>query len=684
MLDTIQNAISEAGKNSFPTLPKLSDDDVITIWANVSTFIDRQMAQQKGVHIPTLGTFTFSRQKLDVGGNKFILIQRPIFKISEKFAQIHRLKHTKLHALGDIPVVPLNFAALAIESLFDRDTVEGCVKETLYILSRTIFAKRNVEFTFSGIGVLIIKEDKVKMKFFKDFISSMDGSGNLLKALSNRPGTCDSVMSTVENPLLRPCTSNTVPNSRTPFKEGDKAVLETIMEEGQESTARKEQQQCRDSQDVPTEEQTEKEENLKKEEERRDIHSSRQLLTRQCITPAKVTGFTMMEELEKAVKIKTPPERLRSPNLISPMKTDSEGNGSQVNVRRIPSATPPSSACSDHCKAGQELCYLCLQRAQRNIPVYFSEERRRKEQEEARALQQFQIMRDEEALHKYKLDLLATREHNQKVAAFNLGVAEAVKTRKYAKPMEFHNSYIFQKRPLTPPRFPKQQQYAECLSVQVENKKERETRRKEEEEFLGRLDQVQLAEDLAAQREWYLKEKAQQKLAYQKALDAQVRVKPLSLPTFDADCTEPIFCRNDMDSEKLAEQRRRALDVSKHQLQVLAEQKKTSILNQLLEQKKELEMLDRSKKDLIRERTTKHDKMHKLQTVLQDDWNKSAEKKRQRDYEEKQYTNAGSLLLLDQYDRYKRCFQCKRRLSNCGETSVWSESRYIPGTRLII
>ena len=57
--------------------------------------------------------------------------------------------------------------------------------------------------------------------------------------------------------------------------------------------------------------------------------------------------------------------------------------------------TPPQSACG-HPNAGQELCYLCHQRARRNIPVNFTEERRRREAEEDKLLQQFQYMKDAE------------------------------------------------------------------------------------------------------------------------------------------------------------------------------------------------------------------------------------------------------------------------------------------------
>ena len=81
--------------------------------------------------------------------------------------------------------MPLNYAALANDMPFERDTVESCVREVLTAFNRSLSSKRNVEFSFSGIGRLSIREKKVKMKFFKEFINSMDGSGQLLNALKD-------------------------------------------------------------------------------------------------------------------------------------------------------------------------------------------------------------------------------------------------------------------------------------------------------------------------------------------------------------------------------------------------------------------------------------------------------------------------------------------------------------------
>ena len=65
-------------------------------------YVDVHMRNQKGVTIHGFGTFTFATVKLDIGNNKYVLLQRPVFLISEKFAQTHALQYTKYHITGKL------------------------------------------------------------------------------------------------------------------------------------------------------------------------------------------------------------------------------------------------------------------------------------------------------------------------------------------------------------------------------------------------------------------------------------------------------------------------------------------------------------------------------------------------------------------------------------------------------
>uniref|UniRef100_A0A8C5LYH1 Coiled-coil domain containing 81 n=1 Tax=Leptobrachium leishanense TaxID=445787 RepID=A0A8C5LYH1_9ANUR len=630
----------------------------------------------RGVQIPGLGTFTLSRHKLDVGNNRFIIMQRPIFLLSEKLAQTHGLKYNKIFSTGDISVVPLNYIALSLTSPFARDTIEGCVKETISVFSRSISVKQNVEFNFKSIGALHIRDGKVKMKFFKEFINSLDETGSLVKSLSNRPGTCDSVMSGQESALLCPRSNSALLFPRIAVQSMDTdPVMETIEEENVDA-------ECPEGQSLTANKPVEKEsEEPAGSATKRECSLPKRLLSRQPMVPAKVSGISFSEDLER-IKPRSAPERLGSSLSASYPKAAGEGCNGQIDVHQM--RFTASAECIDHCRAGQELCYLCMQRARKNIPVYYTEEKKRREQEEEHILLQYQHMRDQEAMHKTQLASLMNKEQSQKDAAYNLGVAEAIRDERNRKNPDFYVSYIFQRRPLTPPISLKRDQCYQALTKQMVQKREKEVRGKQDKELLDRLEQAQLAEALSAQKAKYLKEKDEQVQCYKTALDTQVKMKPDFSLSPQPDAREPVFGRNDMTNEKLAEKKQRDEEVYRHQVQAAAEKKKLAVLNDLVRQRKEVEMLQRSKQQVLDFRAAQYDKISRLQKALQDDWYKSSEMKRHRDHEEQRFLNAGSHLLLDQFEKYRRCFQCKRRTTNCGETNVWCESRYIPGSRLMV
>ena len=92
---------------------------------------------------------------------------------------------------------------------FDRDTVELCVKEVLQAMGRSLAARKNIQFDFGNIGRLVIQDRKAKMRFFRDFIASLDTSGEMEYAF--RPDTAHSVLSIMSNPCTpRPSTANTL------------------------------------------------------------------------------------------------------------------------------------------------------------------------------------------------------------------------------------------------------------------------------------------------------------------------------------------------------------------------------------------------------------------------------------------------------------------------------------------
>ncbi|XP_071133662.1 coiled-coil domain-containing protein 81-like isoform X3 [Mytilus edulis] len=743
----MQGIFADAKKNRFSSINALSDDDLTNVWENVSRFIESQMNQQKGVNIAALGTFTFSQKKLDIGNNKFIMMQRPIFMLSERFAQTHNLQSTKYHVPGNIPVVQLNFASMAHESPFDRDTVESCVKEILGSVNRAVNTKRNLELTFSGIGRLTIRDSKVKMRFYKEFINQMDGSGKMVDSMQNRPGTVDSVMSdrlpsragssaTVVLPKisnsniangggLAPVTEQDEPQFNAEEQNGYEPQGESMFlrppdltEEGMEgldigdeatNAAIRHIQFRGEGLDEPLPgeyapvniappfETIDDESYLPAIDghlKKAPVAPSRSG-SRMAMPMAKATGVSLLDDLilstQSPHSAPSPNNLARSslnplndthgvPNSLSPKLRPLERAQSADHVKfNVP--TPPMSACG-HPNAGQELCYLCHQRGRRNIPVSFNEERKRREEEEDTLLKQFQQMKDAEETLDEQENNLAKRHNLQKMAAFNLGVAEAVQNKKKTRETDFHKSYIFQRRPLTPPRIFKQEEYSKDLGQQVDQKEDTKKKRQADEDFLERLEQVQLAEDLAKQREQFLREKAEQQDMYKNALETQLRFKPVQVPPREPD--HEVFGKHDMNNEKMADKRRKAYDLFKEQQDLVAQKKREEILKRLQEQREEEDILQATKNELMGDRSYKYKRRFEKRKDLEGDWRSAAMSKKEKEMEDRLHALSPSLLLHEQCDKYSRCRQCKRKMKNCGESNIWSESRYIPGSRLMV
>lgn len=69
---------------------------------------------------------------------------------------------------------------------------------------------------------------------------------------------------------------------------------------------------------------------------------------------------------------------------------------------------------------------------------------------------------------------------------------------------------------------------------------------------------------------------------------------------------------------------------------------------------------------------------------LENDWSNAASLKKNNEMEERLQALSPSMLVHEQCDKYGRCGQCKRKTNNRGESNIWSESRYIPGSRLMV
>ncbi|XP_010782171.1 coiled-coil domain-containing protein 81 isoform X2 [Notothenia coriiceps] len=602
----ILRLVSEMDGRTLSTLSQHSEKDINCIWGDVSAYIERHMALQKGVHLAGLGTFTFSQQKLEIG-NKFTMIQRPIFLLAGKLVQSLGLKQTRpLAAATHLPVVQLNFAAVSQETPFSRDMVEGCVRETLLLLFRLLASEKNIFLTFQGIGVLSFRNNK-------------------------RPGSIVSLLSGGLSTLQMPPSANPV-------------TMPTVCSPEPEKRAADKAQDQRNAGEVPQQGESK---------------------SHQPLQPAKMKAVSLPEELNPQ-----PPMEATDKPTVSVTPRD------VAHKLEDPGVT---GNCFGHARAGQELCYLCMQRAQINVPVYLREQQQAEEKDQEKLLLLKEQQRDRQHMHQEQEKLNEQREQAKQVATFNLQMSE--KKEKNVCPL-FPTSFVFPTRPFTPAPRIQQHHYMNELQGQIKSRQQQEARDQRNRVLLEPLDQVQLVQEMASQKAQQLQRKHERTTIFKRALDTQVRDrKSTDPPECQADNSEFNRCET---ATSNAEGRERAQKHFRINFSTATQRKKEELHNREEQLQKERDVLKHNKMELILDYINRFEKRRDISKSLGDEWSRNAKLKHQREEEDRRFLRSAGRLLVDKLAEYKCCCQCKRRTTNCGETNIWKDSHYLSGSQFMI
>ncbi|CAF1656507.1 unnamed protein product, partial [Adineta ricciae] len=573
------------------------------------------------------------------------------------------------------------------------------------------------------------------MRFFKEFVSSVDENGkHIIDNMCNRPQTCDSVMSARE--AARPPTSSNVVLPRLNSRVGN-PTMQVIQEESQHED---EQQQETSRKDGFQQGKIKKFQLCKSAAGRYGYSASSALpnftvetTTKHNPHVVKTTGrgysqeaiipiaslFSTADLVPSAAPTPAPPTttKRRSSSTITPLRrsvsmyqAEPENEPAPIlprpssvvprprqedlpsfslsrsETRRLSASVnvdPPQMTSCGHYGIGQDLCSLCHRRAKLNVPVYLHEEKRIREAEEDELLNRYRDNKDMEEQKKQDEALKAAREERQKIAAYNLGIAEATRAKKLdrSQELEIPRSIIFRKRLRTPPSYLKQQDFARQIEAQIKWRQEEQQTEKLDKDFSERLEQIQLAESLAQERESYIRNKRLQQEQLKSTLLNQIHSKPKEVPD-QPDAT--LFGLNDMSTEKLQERRLHAMDIVRQQKELIEQRQRQQLLKQIQEQEYELKALDIMKEDLIGERRERYRRDMKIRKDLEGDWINAMDEKHKRDEEEKMHMKAPQgILVHEQCDEYSRCAQCQRTLDNFGKSNIWKDTRYIPGARIM-
>ena len=208
-------------------IAKFTQEELDSCWASLSTNIIQNYHRGKATFIKGFGTFTFKGVDLNLEGttNEIIRDKKergPIFLVSKEF--IHDLKsgeYTKQYGVRyftskenkNIPILNINFAEIAFSLSMSKDKVYEIIKHLILYIKESIIKKKFKNKIMPGLGVLILKQNILAVKFnenFGNFIKSKNKKLNDLKnnlsldmcfdnAKELEIGTCPDVYKTSEN-----------------------------------------------------------------------------------------------------------------------------------------------------------------------------------------------------------------------------------------------------------------------------------------------------------------------------------------------------------------------------------------------------------------------------------------------------------------------------------------------------
>ncbi|XP_071884252.1 coiled-coil domain-containing protein 81-like isoform X2 [Anas platyrhynchos] len=171
-------------KVTFPTLKKLSVNDVITIWGGVSKQVRQllMMTKPRAVTVTGLGTFHIKKWLSFENGQVFTF-RRPVFSPSKTLGQIRNLKHRCVRVPDDMKIVVLSYENMRLNVPYSKEIVQSCLEETLQYFYRILTNREDTDFTLKDFGTLAIRGQRVKMTFSEGFLHSLNKSTYVVEKL---------------------------------------------------------------------------------------------------------------------------------------------------------------------------------------------------------------------------------------------------------------------------------------------------------------------------------------------------------------------------------------------------------------------------------------------------------------------------------------------------------------------
>ena len=180
-------------------LSKFTQEELDSCWECLCINIIQNYQRGKGTLIKGFGTFTFKGTELNLEGttNEIIRDKKerlPIFLVSKEFNEnLKTGEYTKQYGIRyytskenkNIPISNLNYSEIAFSLSMPKEKVAEIIKHLILYINEAIIKNKFKNKIMPGLGVLILKQNILAVKFKENFEIDIKDKNNKLNNIKN-------------------------------------------------------------------------------------------------------------------------------------------------------------------------------------------------------------------------------------------------------------------------------------------------------------------------------------------------------------------------------------------------------------------------------------------------------------------------------------------------------------------
>jgi len=180
-------------------LSKFTQDDLDSCWQSLSISIIQNYQRGKGTLIKGFGTFTFKGTEINLEGTTNEVFRdkkerKPVFLVSKEFNENlktgeytneYGIRYFNTKENKNIPISSINYSEIAFSLSMSKEKVFELIKHLIQYISDSITKKKFKNKVMPGLGVLILKQNILAVKFNKDFENNIKFKNTKLNLLKS-------------------------------------------------------------------------------------------------------------------------------------------------------------------------------------------------------------------------------------------------------------------------------------------------------------------------------------------------------------------------------------------------------------------------------------------------------------------------------------------------------------------